>query len=76
MSRQQVIEGNITGLNAEDLREASEILTRAFPGARVSPLYPRTKGRPGWIIFITIWHKNLYPPGRQLSQEKLWEPIS
>lgn len=56
MPKTLLVEGHLRSLNAEKLRHVQGVLQATFgQDIRVSPIYPRDKGRPGFIIFVTLF---------------------
>jgi hypothetical protein len=51
-----VVYGNLKSLYSSKLREVRHDISKVLKtNARISPIYPRDKGRPGYICFITVW---------------------
>ena len=72
MKKQVILEGNVHGLNLDDVRRFGTTLYELFkPNIRVSRPYPRKYGKPGVVLFFTLWDESSRPNAPKIVQLEL-----
>ena len=70
-------EGHVRSLDAATLRHVQRILAATFgKDIHISPIYPRDRGRPGYIVFFTMFsakHRNGEP--KVIQKPLSWEAV-